>query len=81
MVPLETCICGGRLVRAVGEETIRTVDGEELRFRRRSDYVVCPSCLRGYRVVRLRTEDDADTELSGAAVYFSDLYDDEGEYP
>lgn len=50
------CECGERLLAAVGEETITTVEGERLTFRRRSDYVLCPACLNLYSMTRLRDE-------------------------
>lgn len=52
------CECGQRLLAAVGEETITTVEGERMVFRRRSDYVLCPNCLRIYSIAQLRTGED-----------------------
>lgn len=46
--------CGNPLVRVMGEETITTLEGETLVFRRTSDYLLCRNCLRLYSVVELR---------------------------
>ncbi len=48
--------CGTKLLRAMGEETITTLEGAEMVFRRTTDYLVCtsPECLRLYSVVRIR---------------------------
>lgn len=48
--------CGTQLLRAMGEETITTLEGAEMVFRRTTDYLVCssPECLRLYSVVRIR---------------------------
>ena len=42
------CACGAVLVLSVDEHGVTTVDGEYLRFERRTDFVACPSCLRSY---------------------------------
>lgn len=52
------CECGERLLAAVGEETITTVEGERMVFRRQSDYVLCPNCLRLYSVTQLRAGEE-----------------------
>lgn len=56
-VAIMVCECGERLVAAVGEETITTVEGESLVFRRTTDYVLCPRCHKLYSVSVLREED------------------------
>lgn len=51
--------CGTKLLRAMGEETITTLEGSEMVFRRNTDYLVCasPECLRLYSVVRIREQE------------------------
>lgn len=48
------CTCGNRLIAVLGEETIRTLDGSTIVFRRRTDYLLCRACLRLYSVANLR---------------------------
>ena len=49
--------CGRRLVKVLGEETITTLEGETLMFRRESDYLLCRSCLKLYSIVKLREQE------------------------
>ncbi|MGH2706517.1 MAG: hypothetical protein ACRDJ4_15950 [Actinomycetota bacterium] len=48
------CDCGQVLVQAVGEESLKTLGGEEVPFRRRTDYLLCPVCLKLYPCDQLR---------------------------
>jgi hypothetical protein len=48
------CDCGQVLVQAVGEESLKTLGGEEVPFRRRTDYLLCPVCLKLYPCDELR---------------------------
>lgn len=56
------CECGASLLAAVGEETITTVEGMQMVFRRRTDYVLCPRCLRLYSVSQLRGEESGEMD-------------------
>jgi hypothetical protein len=70
--------CGAPLVRVLGEETITTLDGQTLLFRRTSDYLLCRSCLRLYSVVTLRDVEGAEPEeVGGELSLFSSLTEDE----
>lgn len=51
------CNCGERLVEVLGEETIKTLGGEVIYFRRRTDYLLCPACRKLYSVRKLRGQD------------------------
>lgn len=74
------CECGEGLLTAVGEETITTVGGERMVFRRRSDYVLCPNCLRLYSVAQLRADDGSElVALSGSE--FAELAGPEDHLP
>lgn len=42
------CECGAVLVAEATPHGIVTVDGEYVRFSRRTDYIACVSCLRSY---------------------------------
>lgn len=65
------CECGERLLAAVGDETITTVEGDQMVFRRRSDYVLCPRCLKLYTASQLRGPEGA--EMVGDASVFAEL--------
>jgi hypothetical protein len=54
--------CGAPLLRVLGKETITTLDGEEVLFRRTSDYLLCRNCLHLYPIgsVRLENSPNAD---------------------
>lgn len=68
------CECGERLLAAVGEETITTVEGHQLVFRRRTDYVLCPRCLRLYAIAHLRGSEGSEfVALNGSVTDFADL--------
>ena len=48
--PAPPCLCGESLARAVNPpEGLTLPDGTYVRFRRRTDYVMCRSCLSLYR--------------------------------
>lgn len=58
------CTCGARLIAVLGEETIRTLDGTTIVFRRRTDYLLCRACLKLYSIALLRGKpDDAPPEI------------------
>ena len=44
------CVCGHPLAGAVSPDGVTMPDGEYMRFRRRTDYLMCVECLRLYRV-------------------------------
>ena len=72
--------CGNPLVRVMGEETITTLEGETLVFRRTSDYLLCRNCLRLYSVVELRGGQTRHHEVGQDITdlqYFSLLADEE----
>lgn len=48
------CRCGEPLAADVNTQGVVTVEGKELPFRRRTDYVMCPVCLSFYRLDDLR---------------------------
>jgi len=56
------CECGAVLVAEATRNGIVTVDGEFVKFSRRTDYIACASCLRSYpaRDVLLPPEGDED---------------------
>lgn len=54
------CQCGNQLIAVLGEETIKTLDGQVLVFRRRTDYLLCRACLKLYSVLKLRGRDLGD---------------------
>jgi len=47
------CDCGAVLLDAVGREGVTPVGGEPIRFRRETDYVICPSCHKVYKATSL----------------------------
>ncbi len=49
------CVCGHSLASAVTPEGVTLHDGTYLRFRRRTDYMMCGQCLRLYRTRDLGT--------------------------
>ncbi|MGH9197858.1 MAG: hypothetical protein ACRD1T_19210 [Acidimicrobiia bacterium] len=58
------CTCGNRLLAVLGEETIRTLDGTTVVFRRRTDYLLCRACLKLYSIYTLRGKaDDAEPQI------------------
>jgi hypothetical protein len=66
--------CGHPLVRVLGEETITTLEGRTILFRRLTDYLLCRNCLRLYSVVRLRARQEGDqAEYSGEVVDMTGL--------
>jgi hypothetical protein len=46
--------CNEPMVRVLGEETVTTLEGETIVFRRTSDYLLCKSCLKLFSVVEMR---------------------------
>jgi hypothetical protein len=47
------CVCGQPLAEAVTPEGVVLPGGEQVRFRRTTDYVICNACLRMYRATDL----------------------------
>ena len=47
------CDCGAVLLDAVDSEGVTPVGGEPIRFRRDTDYVICPSCHKVYKATSL----------------------------
>lgn len=59
------CDCGTVLLEEVTKEGVTPVGGEPIRFRRNTDYVVCPNCYSVYRASVLQSGgslDDARVE-------------------
>lgn len=48
------CACGTVLLESVGPDSITTLDGQEIPFRRTTDYVICDVCDASFRVDQLR---------------------------
>lgn len=48
------CRCGDPLATGVTRDGLVTLEGLAVRFRRRTDYVLCPACLSFYRARDLR---------------------------
>lgn len=44
------CECGAVLVKDVDAHGVTTVQGEYIRFMRKTDFVLCPSCHRSHAV-------------------------------
>lgn len=61
--------CGNPLARVLGEETITTLEGETMVFRRRTDYLLCRKCLRLFSIIELRdqAEEEAPEHLTDIA--------------
>ena len=78
---MQTCDrCGAQLLQALGQETIRTLEGEALVFRRNTDYVVCAECFAVYSIEELRSiERLEDPQAVEAAALFSDIKEEEEE--
>jgi hypothetical protein len=74
--------CNEPMVRVLGEETVTTLDGETLVFRRTSDYLLCKSCLKLFSVVALRAKNRI-TQVGEVPdlSYFSVLDDDSSYQP
>jgi hypothetical protein len=51
------CDCGQLLLLAVDEATVVLPSGEEIPFRRMTDYVSCDQCMRSFPVTELRNRD------------------------
>lgn len=51
-----SCECGQPLVMGVGSEAVVTLSGQEVAFRRDTDFVICTRCLSSYRAGELRAE-------------------------
>lgn len=47
------CSCGAVLLQEAGEDTVTPLGGQPIRFRRTTDYVICPECLSVYRAADL----------------------------
>ncbi len=70
--------CGAQLLQALGNETIRTLEGEAIVFRRNTDYVVCAECYAVYSIQQLRSiERLDDPQAVEAAALFSDIKEEE----
>lgn len=51
------CTCGAVLVAEVTREGVRPVGSEEIvAFRRTTDWVMCPACLKTYEIRTLMKE-------------------------
>jgi hypothetical protein len=48
------CRCGELLLLDNDERYVRAVSGEQIPFSRGTDHIVCPVCMRSYRVKDLR---------------------------
>jgi hypothetical protein len=48
-----TCVCGEPLAEAVTDRGVVLPGGEQVPFRRNTDYVICSTCLRMYRATDL----------------------------
>jgi hypothetical protein len=71
--------CGRRLVKVLGEETITTLEGETITFRRQSDYLLCRSCLKLYSIVELREQENLTPAGSVPDLSFFSELEDEGD--
>lgn len=58
------CECGAVLVAEATPNGIVTVDGEYVKFSRRTDFIACASCLRSYPAREILPEPEYD-ELLG----------------
>jgi hypothetical protein len=56
---MKYCDCGQLLLLAVDENTVVLPSGEEIPFRRTTDYVSCDQCLRSFPIAELRKRSDA----------------------
>ena len=52
--PLRCVECGEQLLARITDEGVETIGGHRLTFRRRTDFVLCPSSSTLYRVTDLR---------------------------
>jgi hypothetical protein len=48
-----TCVCGEPLAESVNDRGVVLPGGEQVPFRRNTDYVICSVCLRMYRATDL----------------------------
>lgn len=53
------CSCGEVLVEDLNERTVTPVGGEPIPFRRKTDYIICPQCLKTFTVGELLGEGTA----------------------
>ena len=74
--------CNEPMVRVLGEETVTTLEGETIVFRRTSDYLLCRSCLKLFSVVEMR-EKHRITQVGEVpdVNYFSVLKDEKAYQP
>lgn len=70
------------MVRVLGEETVTTLEGETIVFRRTSDYLLCRSCLKLFSVAEVR-EKNRITQVGEApnVSYFSALENENAYKP
>lgn len=73
--------CGRRLVKVLGEETITTLEGETMLFRRDSDYLLCRSCLRLYSIVKLREQEKLTPVGDVPDLSYFSMLEDESDGP
>ena len=52
--PLDCSRCGQRLVLELNADEVVTLGGRRMRFRRHTDFVICPRCFELYRIGDLR---------------------------